>query len=176
MYKQKLVVIIFAAYTTCIAAKENAVVASQTGERTYSHFVEPELPAEIEEVNKPIELEAVYVGRIACSDYSGAGVEKFLETGRHPKKYSTGKLTVRATKPTIKRQLRYIKGTPAHLTVTSFKDSCLGALVRGEKTRPPSRKVLKQAVEEQTESLNEELNRLRQRVKTLEERVNALES
>ena len=173
---KKIVLVVVTLHVFSATAQTNG--SSNVGrEQTYSYFGAPDLPVEIEETNTPIELESVYLGRKACSDYSGEGVEKFLKSGRHPKKYDTGKLTIRATKPTIKRQLRYRKGTPAHLTVTSFKDSCLGVLVRGsEQSQPQTQKVVKQAVEKQTKSLSDEVKSLRQRVEALEERLDALEN
>lgn len=150
---------------------------SLQSEGSYAHFGNEALPEYIKENNDPIDLTAVPLGQLPCDDISGEGVENFLKTGRHPKKWSSGKFTVRANKPIIKKNLRYIDGSPAHLTVTSFKENCWAAMVRaGGASKPQTKKIVEQAVEEKTRTLDEQVQYLQDRLESLEARVKELES
>ncbi len=170
MFRKPFVFLLLVIANAGFADDQSLDIASTN---SYLSYGMPSLPDEIEEVNDPLELQAVRLGSLSCSDFSGEGVQAFLKSGRHPKKYSAGKLKIRVTKPVIARQLRFRDGSPGHLTVKSFKDNCLNTLVS---SKPQNKQAVRAVVTEQTKNLAERIDVLEAQIKALESRLDSVEN
>lgn len=137
----------------------------------YAHYGMPALPAEIEPTNAPLKLVAKELGQKGCDDRSGLGIEQYLKKGRNPKRYSAGKYTVRPTKPAIHRTLRFDDGSPAYLTVESFKRNCLAVYHYTPASSPTAATIPKAELEKiyQIAAMQKKIEALEARIEKLEQ-------
>lgn len=154
-------------FFTYAAHAEDVVSKSiPAGVATYDEFGMPPLPEDIEPINAPLLLTAIKIATKACTDHSGDGVRKFVNKGKQPNRYSAGSLTVRDSKPRIKRKLTFYDGSPAYLTVASFRDNCIKYKSEVE--------YIREATEDQLPVLSE-MQKLMKRIDELEKRIEVLE-
>lgn len=132
---------------------------------TYTEYATPPMPTPLEVVSDPLELVAIKVGEKSCADHTGIGVAKYVKKSREPHETIMGSITVRESKPKIKRKLVFKNGSPAHLTVESFKENCV---FKGNWNNDSKNTKKSESSDVVIEQLIKRINDLEKRVEMLE--------